>query len=514
METENQPRVIAIVGRPNVGKSALFNRIAHKRIAIVHDQHGVTRDRIMRDVAWEDHPFRLIDTGGIRLFDGVKESDSIEMAVRNQVDVALEDASIVILVVDVMAGLHPADEEVARMVRKSGKQCIVAVNKCDLPQHNKRMPEFEKLSFDLFPISAQHNIGMTELMDRAIAALPPVPPYDPTVQKPLRVAIVGRPNAGKSSYINRLLKSERVIVSDVSGTTRDCVDVPFTIGTGEAARHYVLVDTAGMRNRHKIDNSVERFSLFRSEEAIKECDVAVLVMDATIGPTSQDKYIASLIQRENKGCVLIMNKWDVSRQEGLTETSYEPEFRADLPFLNHCPLCFMSAKEGYNVRNTIDVIDQVSSNTQIILPTGLLNRTISNAIEKTQVPSKNGRQLRFHYATQTGAKPMIVRLFVNDGRIVTSPFQTYLIKSIRSAFNLVGAPLVLQFRSRVQSADKKADATETPDPDAAPINRRPRPQGRTRKPAAGGKGKGGAKRKTTPHQKVNNLTPKSRRPRR
>lgn len=510
MNQPTNPRTLAIVGRPNVGKSALFNRIAHKRIAIVHDQQGVTRDRIMRDVSWNDEPFRLIDTGGIRIFDGAKETNVIEMAVRSQVDIAIEDASVVIIVVDVMAGLHPADEEVARMVHKSGRTCVVAVNKCDLPRHARGLPEFDKLGFELFDISAQHNIGMDDMMECVLKKLPPVPPFDPSKDTPLRVAIVGRPNAGKSSYINRLLKSERVIVSDVSGTTRDCVDVPFSIGTGSSARHYTLVDTAGMRNRHKIDNSVERFSLFRSEEAIKECDVAVLIMDAEIGPTTQDKYIASLIQRENKGCVLIMNKWDIGRANGLTETKYEPELRYTLPFLKHCPIIFMSAQDGYNVRSSVDIIDRVAANMQLILPTGLLNRVLTTAIAKTTIPNKNGRQLRFYYGTQTGAKPMIVRLFVNDARIVNSPFQTYMVRSIRESFNLTGAPVVLQFRSRVQSAETRSPdapsvalALAPVDPNAAPNRRRPKP-----KPQAKRRNKNAARKAH------GNLTPKSRRPKR
>lgn len=497
-----------IVGRPNVGKSALFNRIANRRIAIVHDQSGVTRDRIVREVAWHDESFHLVDTGGIRLFDGTKERNVIEMAVRDQVDVAMADAAAVVLVVDVLAGLQPADEEVARLVHKSGRPCFVAINKCDLPRHEAGVGDFDRLAFPAFAVSAQHNRGVDELMEAVVKALPPKSEAElAEAAKPLRVAVVGRPNAGKSSYINRLLRSDRVIVSNVAGTTRDCVDVPFTIGSGPTARHYTLVDTAGMRHVHKIDTSVERFSLFRSEEAVRECDVAVLVMDAEIGPTTQDKFIAAMIQREAKACVILVNKWDLARAKGYTETAAIAHLRDMLPYLRHVPVVFMSAQDGYNVRNSIEAIDRVAGNQRRVLPTGVLNRTLANALARTQMPSKNGRQMRFHYATQTGSNPMILRLFVNDARIATKSFQDYVTRNIREAFDLEGAAVILQFRSRVKPDGKSAGVeAEAEDAPAAPA-RRPLPKPRRPAPKAGrgrpslGRGQG-------------NLTPKSRRPKR
>lgn len=511
-------RTVVIVGRPNVGKSALFNRIANRRIAIVHDQSGVTRDRIVREVAWHDESFHLVDTGGIRLFDGTREDNVIEMAVRDQVDVALADAAAVILVVDVQTGLQPADEEVARLVHKSGRPCFVAVNKCDLPKHESGVGDFDRLVFPRFVVSAQHNRGVDELMAEVVKVLPPKTEEElAEAAKPLRVAIVGRPNAGKSSYINRILRSDRVIVSNVAGTTRDCVDVPFTIGSGPTARHYTLVDTAGMRHVHKIDTSVERFSLFRSEEAVRECDVAVLVMDAEIGPTTQDKFIASMIQREAKACIILVNKWDLARAKGYTETAAIAHMREMLPYLRHVPVVFMSAQDGYNVRNSIEAIDRVSEHQRRVLPTGVLNRTLAAAMARTQMPSKNGRQLRFHYATQTGANPMILRLFVNDARLATKPFQDFLIRNIREAFDLEGAAIILQFRSRVKSSGKSGGAeeeTETGEqtlPDGSPR----RPLQKPRKAQTGRSSRREA-RKGPPSlgRGKNNLTPKSRRPRR
>ena len=512
-------RTVVIVGRPNVGKSALFNRIANRRIAIVHDQSGVTRDRIVREVAWNDESFHLVDTGGIRLFDGTQERNVIEMAVRDQVDVAMADAAVVILVVDVLAGLQPADEEVARLVHKSGRPCVVAINKCDLPQHEAGAGEFARLAFPSFKVSAQHNRGVDELMAEVVKALPPKSEAEKAAEaKPLRVAIVGRPNAGKSSYINRLLRSDRVIVSNVAGTTRDCVDVPFTIGSGPTARHYTLVDTAGMRHVHKIDSSVERFSLFRSEEAVRECDVAVLVMDAEIGPTTQDKFISAMIQREAKACIILVNKWDLARAKGFTETAAIAHMREMLPYLRHVPVVFMSAQDGYNVRNSIEAIDRVAEHQRRVLPTGVLNRTLTNLLAQVQMPGKNGRHLRFHYATQTGSNPMILRLFVNDARLATKPFQDYLIRNLRESFDLEGAAMILQFRSRVKPGEGRGNAegeaeSDSPErlPDGSPRRplKRQKPGGKAAsgRSTRGGKRPGG--RSTSLGRGQNSLTPKA-----
>lgn len=509
-------RTVVIVGRPNVGKSALFNRIANRRIAIVHDQCGVTRDRIVREVAWHEESFLLVDTGGIRLFDGKSGENAIEMAVRDQVDVAMADAAAVILVVDVLAGLQPADEEVARLVHRSGRPCFVAVNKCDLPQHEAGAGDFAKLAFPAFKVSAQHNRGVEELMAEVVKVLPPKSEAELAAEaKPLRVAIVGRPNAGKSSYINRLLRSDRVIVSDVAGTTRDCVDVPFTIGSGPTARHYTLVDTAGMRHVHKIDTSVERFSLFRSEEAVRECDVAVLVMDAEIGPTTQDKFISTMIQREAKACVILINKWDLARARGFTETAAIAHMREMLPYLRHVPVVFMSAQEGYNIRNSIEAIDRVAAHQKRVLPTGVLNRTLVNALAQTQMPGKNGRHLRFYYATQTGSNPMILRLFVNDARLVTKPFQDFLTRTIREAFDLEGAAIILQFRSRVKrgEATGREESAEEPAvlPDGSPRRPLRKPSEPRRRTGGAGRTKGsrGAGRGA-----AGNVTPRAFRKRR
>ena len=448
LDQKVKSRVVAIVGRPNVGKSAIFNRIAGKRVAIVHDESGVTRDRLMREVDWDRKRFSLIDTGGVVVLNRQTEKNPIEAGIRAQVDAALADAAVAILVVDVQQGLHPLDEEVARIVRKAGVPCVVAVNKCDQPQHEAGAEEFARLGFSFFPVAAQHNRGMEELMEAVLPHLPEV--ANETIEKPLRVAVVGRPNAGKSSFINRLLRTERVIVSDVPGTTRDSIDVPFTIGSGDQARHYVLVDTAGMRHKHSIDNAVERFSLFRAEQSIAEADVVVLMLDPDLGPTVQDKHIAALIQTNQKGCVILMNKWDLAMEKDMTQTQAEPLLRKIMPFMSFCPILFISAKTGLNIRKCVEVIDEVASHTRIKLPTGMLNRTLVEATHRVVAPAKAGHRLRVYYAVQVGVAPIIIRMFVNDPKLATKQYTDFMTRVLRERFGLEGAPVVILYRARAR----------------------------------------------------------------
>ncbi len=453
-------RVVAIIGRPNVGKSAVFNRIASRRIAIVHDESGVTRDRLMREVTWNSERFTLIDTGGVSIADVRQASDEIAAGTRQQVDAALQDAAVAILVTDVQSGLHPMDEEVARIVRKSGVPCFLAVNKADEPRHETGAAVFAKLGFPLFSVSAAHDRGFVELVDRAVALLPKE--ENETSEKPLRIAVVGRPNAGKSSYINRLLKSNRVIVSSVPGTTRDSIEIPFTIGSGPQARHYTLIDTAGMRHVHSVDSSVERFSLFRSERSLEEADIVVLMMDAEIGPTLQDKHIAAKVVAARKGCVLIVNKWDLSQEKGITQKQAEPELFRAMAFMAYCPMVFISAKNGYNVRKSIEVIDAVAAQTQTKLPTGMLNRAIEEASERVTMPSSGRKHLKLFYATQTGVAPVRIRVFVNDTKMVKKPFIDYLERKLRERFGLEGSPLVISFRDRTRPEREGGKAAAAP----------------------------------------------------
>jgi GTP-binding protein len=450
-------RVVAVVGRPNVGKSALFNRITGRRIAIVHDESGVTRDRIVRQVQWEPAPFDLVDTGGVRVVRGANVTDAIEAGVIAQVEAALDDAAAAILVVDAQTGLHPIDAEVAQLVRRAGVPCCIAVNKCDLPQHEAIVPDFASLGFAPYPVSALHDRGLEALMADVTSHLPAT--VTPQLERPLRVAVVGRPNAGKSSYINRLLRNPRVIVSEVAGTTRDSIEIPFSIGSGPQARHYLLIDTAGMRHVHRIDNAVERFSLFRAEQSISDADVVVLIMDAQSGPTVQDKHIAAFIQKERKGCVLIVNKWDIAMAQEMTQAHYEPALRSAMPFMKHCPVVFISAQSGYNVRRSVEVIDEVAGQLKQTLPTGMLNRTIADATERTNMPGSGDRKLRIYYATQTGTAPIEIRLYVNDVKLATDNFTDFLIRSLRERFGLVGAPVSIRYRERSRPEGVEARVT-------------------------------------------------------
>lgn len=472
--TSPKRRVVAIVGRPNVGKSAIFNRIAGKRIAIVHDESGVTRDRLMRPVTWKDQAFDLVDTGGVNL-QAVDSKNAIETGVVEQMQAALEDAAVAILAVDVQVGLTPVDAEVARMVRKAGIPCLVAVNKCDLPQHEAQVIDFSRLGFPLFPVSAQHDRGFGALMDKVIPMLPDT--KEESIENPLKVAIVGKPNAGKSSYINRLLRNPRVIVSDVAGTTRDTIEVPFSIGSGDHVRHYKLIDTAGMRNVHRIDSAVERFSHFRAENAIKEADVVVLVIDAEEGPTMQDKHIAAVISKENKSCVVLVNKWDKAHDDpesGITETKYEPELRKAMPFFYFCPVVFISAQSGYNVRRSLEVIDEVAANTRAKLSTGLLNRAINDAFERIKPPSSGRKHFKIFYATQTGYAPIRIRLFVNDSQIPGNNYTNYLIKSLRNSFGLEGVPVIIDYRNRTRGGESQEKAEPTASRPSKPKAPKPR----------------------------------------
>lgn len=443
-------RVVAIVGRPNVGKSAIFNRLAGRRVAIVHSESGVTRDRLVREVEWDGERFELVDTGGLNAVGREKTADVIKAETRRQAEAALDDAAIVLFVVDIQAGIMPMDEEVAGMLRSRGVTVRVAANKADVPDHELLGAEFERLGFPVFPVSALHRRGFDDLMTAVLKALPPA--ANPTETTPLRVAIVGKPNAGKSSYVNRLLRSDRVIVSEVPGTTRDSIDVPFTIGRGPQARHYVLSDTAGMRTIGKTRSTVDRFSLFRAEKTIKAADVVVLVLDGVAGVSLQDKKIAALIGRIGRGCVILVNKWDL--QAETTQRQYGPQVARTMPFMAHCPIVFASARTGYNIRRSVEAIDHVAAQVRLTLPTGMLNRVMRRAMADVAPPAVQGKRLKVYYAVQTGTHPLRVRLFVNSPRRVQDAYKKYLSGRLRAAFGMEGAPLVLEFRARRSDGKK------------------------------------------------------------
>ena len=441
---------MAIVGRPNVGKSALFNRLVGRRVSIVHEEEGVTRDRVVCEANWEGERFELIDTGGLGHFGKQVSPDQIVAGTETQAEIAIADASFIIFVVDITAGLAPLDEEVARILHQSGRTVLLAANKADNPEREENGYDFESLGFPTFPVSALHNRGLNELMEELLPLLPKE--ENPTEKEPLRVAVVGRPNAGKSSYINRLLRDERVIVSDVPGTTRDSVEIPFTIGKGETARHYQLIDTAGVQKDTRGKSAVDWFSNLRTQKSIERADVVVLVLDAEVGPTSLDKKVAASIIAAQKGCIMLMNKWDLAAEaeEDITQTKYLPALRDTLPFMGFAPVIFVSAKDGYNIKRSVEAIDYVAAQTRTEITTGVLNRVIQQAVEKYPPPVAKGKRLKVYYAAQSGTNPIYFKVFVNNPDNARSNWLAYLQNQMRAAFGLEGAPIFIKLVARAR----------------------------------------------------------------
>ncbi|MGZ5545846.1 MAG: ribosome biogenesis GTPase Der, partial [Limisphaerales bacterium] len=409
--------LIAIVGRPNVGKSALFNRIVGKRIAIVHDQPGVTRDRVTVEAEWHGRPFTLVDTGGIGLLRREKSTDVIIQAAIQQVEIAIEAADVIILVVNVQDGVVPLDREVAERLRGSQKRVLVAINKVDTERAESGMDEFSELGFEeTFAVSAIHQRGIEDLMSRAVSFLPEVQPSadTPDTSPVLKLAIVGRPNVGKSSLINKLTQSERVIVSAIPGTTRDAVDVPFEIETEGVRQRYIFIDTAGVRQERRVDDSVEFFSVKRTEESIERSDIVVFVIDAEAGVTAQDKKVAGKIIDSKKACILVVNKWDLvkpgleqgraelreqlrqqTKREGqekplTTLSDFGGWVQEQLFFLDYAPVIFTSAKDGFHLDRLLEAIRFVAAQLQQKVPTSILNRTLNDAIVQRQPPTSAG----------------------------------------------------------------------------------------------------------------------------
>jgi GTP-binding protein len=490
--------LIAIVGRPNVGKSALFNRIVGRRIAIVHDQPGVTRDRISAEAEWEGHAFTLVDTGGIGLARGEKAGDAIIKAALEQVELAIAAANVILLVVNVQEGMVPLDREVSERLRRSGKPILVAANKVDTSRAEKDADEFAGLGFEkIFPVSAIHGEGINDLMETAVALLPEVSSQQSVVSSnadgtaapatdgqplttgssPLKLAIIGRPNVGKSSIINALTQSERVIVSPIPGTTRDAVDVPFEVETGGMRQRYVLIDTAGMRKTRRVDNSIEFFSVQRAEDSIARCDIAILVLDAEMGITEQDKKIADVIVENRKACIIVVNKWDLfeqnvrqAREEEITrrdnkerregqakEMSTLGEFggwvQKKLFFLDYAPVIFTSAKSGFHLERLLEAIRYVSAQLQQKIPTAILNRTLHDAVERRQPVSVMGHRLKFFYATQVRQAPPTFLLFVNRDELLSEQYKKYLANQMRRAFGYEGCPIVLAPKARPKTVE-------------------------------------------------------------
>lgn len=436
--------IVAIVGRPNVGKSTLFNVLAGEQISIVKDTPGVTRDRIYADVTWLDYYFTLIDTGGIE----PESNDVLLKFMREQAEIAIETADVIMFLVDVRQGLVDADYKVADMLRRSHKPIVLVVNKVD--SFEKFMPdvyEFYNLGLgDPQPISASSRLGLGDMLDEVVSYFDDSSKEEVEDERP-RIAIIGKPNAGKSSIINKLLGEERVIVSDIAGTTRDAIDTE-VIRNGQS---YVFIDTAGLRRKSKIKEDLERYSIIRTVSAVERCNVAVLVIDAVEGVTEQDAKIAGIAHERGKGLIIAVNKWDLVEKNDKTIYRYTEDIRDVLAFAPYAELIFISAQTGQRLPKLFQTIDAVIENHSLRIATGVLNEIVSEAVAMQQPPSDKGKRLKIYYVTQVSVKPPTFVIFVNDKELMHFSYTRYLENRIRDTFGFRGTPLKFIIRERKES---------------------------------------------------------------
>ena len=432
---------VAIVGRPNVGKSMLFNKLTGQRTAIVEDTPGVTRDRIYGKCEWNGRSFELIDTGGI------EPSTNSEMLqfMRRQAEIAIESADVIIMVVDVKVGVTAADMEVANLLKRSKKPVVLAVNKCDsVGPVNPDVYEFYDLGLgDPIETSAVHGHGTGDILDFVTAHLPPDEDEDDE-DEIVKVAIVGKPNVGKSSLLNRILGVERVIVSDEAGTTRDAIDSYFENEHGK----YLFIDTAGMRRKSKVDDAIEKYSNMRSVSAIDRADVVLILIDANEGVTEQDTKIAGLAHEAGKASILVINKWDTVEKDTHTMDKMTAEIRNGLSYMPYAPILFISAKTGQRVDRLYELINYVNEQAAMRITTGMLNSVLADAQARVQPPTDKGRRLKIFYVTQAGVKPPHFVFFCNDAKLFHFSYQRYLENQIRAVFGLEGTPVKITIRQR------------------------------------------------------------------
>lgn len=433
--------IVAIVGRPNVGKSTLFNALAGSRISIVQDTPGVTRDRIYADVSWLNYNFTMIDTGGIEPDSG----DVILSQMREQAQIAIDTADVIIFIVDVRQGMQDADSKVADMLRRSHKPVILAVNKVD---------NFEKMMMDVYefynlgmgepiPVSASSMLGIGDLLDEVVKHFPDRTGNDEEDDRP-KIAVVGKPNVGKSSLVNRLTGDNRVIVSDIAGTTRDAIDTPVKYH----GKEYVFIDTAGLRRKNKIKEEIERYSIIRAVTAVERADVVLLVIDGTEGVTEQDAKIAGIAHERGKGIIIVVNKWDAVEKDDKTIYRQTEKIRQILSFLSYAEIMFISAKTGQRVQNVYDMIDMVIENNSMRIATGVLNEIVAEAVAMQQPPTDKGKRLKIYYVTQVSVKPPTFVIFVNDKELAHFSYVRYLENRIRDAFGFRGTSLKFIVRER------------------------------------------------------------------
>ena len=433
--------IVAIVGRPNVGKSTLFNALAGSRISIVKDTPGVTRDRIYADITWLNHSFTMIDTGGIE----PESKDIILSRMRSQAEPAIETADVIVFLVDVRQGLVDADFKVADMLRRSHKPILLVVNKVDsFEKYMADVYEFYNLGLgDPIPISAASRLGLGDMLDEIVSHFNPEQLVEEEDDRP-RVAIIGKPNVGKSSIINKLLGEERVIVSDIAGTTRDAIDTEIV----RNGREYVFIDTAGLRRKSKIKEEIERFSIIRTVSAVERCDVAVLVIDAGEGVTEQDAKIAGIAHERGKGVIIAVNKWDMIEKDDKTMNKFTNDIRQTLAYMPYAELIFISAQTGQRLPKLFDMIDMVIENQTLRVQTGVLNEILTEAMAMKQPPSDKGKRLRIYYMTQVSVKPPTFVMFINDKELMHFSYTRYIENQIRNTFGFRGTPIRFIARER------------------------------------------------------------------
>jgi len=441
MNTNKKP-IVAIVGRPNVGKSALFNKLTGKRISIVEDTPGVTRDRIYCDADWNGRAFTVIDTGGIE----PRTDDLILKSMREQANTAIELADVIVFVVDLKSGLTSNDSDVASMLLKSGKQVILCVNKVDaIGNIPLEFYEFYELGLgEPYPVSAIHGSGTGDLLDKIIEILPENDEEEQDESDVIKVAVIGKPNVGKSSIVNKFLGEERVIVTNIPGTTRDSIDQYFENQYGK----YVFIDTAGIRRQNKINDNVERYSVLRAKAAVDRADVCLLLIDAEEGPTAHDERIAGIAHEAGKASIIVINKWDLIEKDNSTTKQFTDKIKAAFAYMSYAPEAFVSAKTGQRIPKIFEMINSVYNESSKRITTGALNDVLSEAVARSQPPSDKGKRLKIYYMTQTGTKPPVFVLFVNDAELFHFSYQRYLENRLRETFGFAGTPIRFVIKNR------------------------------------------------------------------
>lgn len=434
--------IVAIVGRPNVGKSTLFNIFANSRISIVEDTPGVTRDRLYAVAEWLDHEFMMVDTGGIEIMN----ADAIAVSIRQQAQIAIREADVILFVCDARAGITTEDEEVARLLRQSKKPIVLAINKADSPKQEMNIFEFYNLGIgEPIPVSASNHLGLGDLLDAVVEKFPDENAAgDLEDDDEIKVALIGRPNVGKSSIFNALVGEERSIVSDVAGTTRDAIDTP-VVRNGQ---RYLFIDTAGMRRKAKVDEPIEKYSVMRSLRAVDRSDVVLMVFDAVEGVTEQDKRIVGYAHEAGKGVILVVNKWDLYEKDNTSTLRYTETLRKELVFLQYAPVVFVSAMTKQRIHRLPEVISYVAEQNAMRISTSVLNQVIADAVAINPTPTEKGVRLKILYVTQVKIKPPTFVIFVNAPEVMHFSYERYLENKLREAFGFEGTPIHLIIRGK------------------------------------------------------------------